>query len=105
MNRARIIFYSVFAAYHAIAFIFTIWMGSTNSGSSLLGVLKYLGWFKWITLLGLLMVIADFTWLWLDSRNHKRELDAARVENNTLKAKVYDYQEAAKATPEVKTPR
>lgn len=105
MNRARIIFYSVFAAYHLIAFIFTLWISYTTSTSNLLSLLGYIGVFKFITFFGLLMMAADYVWLRLDLRNHKRELDAARLENNTLKAKVYDFQEAGKAKPEVKAPR
>jgi hypothetical protein len=105
MNRARIIFYSVFAAYHLIAFVFTLWISYTTSTTNLFKLLGYIGAFKYITFLGLLMIITDFVWLRIDLRNQKKELEAARVENNTLKAKVYDFQESTKVKPEVKAPR
>lgn len=105
MNRARVIFYSVFAAYHLLAFLFTLWINFTNSATDLFSLLGYMPAFMYITLFGLLLIAADFIWLRIDLRNHKKELEAARVENNTLKAKVYDFQESAKAKPEVKTPR
>lgn len=98
MTKARIILYSVFAVYHLVSFIFTIVM--ERSSTVLFKLASKVGWFKYITFVGLALIIADFVWMWMDHRNFKRAQEAARHENNVLKAKVYDLQEAAKPKPE-----
>jgi hypothetical protein len=99
MNRSRIIFYSVFGVYQLFAFVFTLIM--ETSASLLLKLVHYLHWFKYITFFGLLLVIADFVWVWLDNRRQKKAEEVSRHENNILKAKVYDLQEGAKPKEEV----
>jgi len=47
------------------------------------------------------MVAISFVSIWLDSRKSKKEQDDLRLENNTLKAKVYDLQEKEKNTQPV----
>jgi hypothetical protein len=96
MTRSRIIFYIIFGVYQLLSFIFTVVIDSTNSTSFLLGLLKYIGWFKYITFLGLVLIIIDFVWIWLDARNQGKLDEAYRHENNVLKAKVYDMQQAVK---------
>lgn len=90
MTRNRIIFYSVFGVYQLSAFIFTIYIEQIA-----LSLLHILPWFKYITFLGLVMIITDFVWLWMDQRNFKKTEEASRHENNILKAKVYDLQQGA----------
>lgn len=97
MSRNRIIFYSVFGVYQLLAFIFTIIMDSTNDTSFLFGLLKYISWFKYITFLGMVLIIIDFIWLWLDVRRQKKLDEEFRHENNVLKAKVYDMQQGMKS--------
>jgi hypothetical protein len=101
MTRNRIIFYSIFGAYQLIAFIFTIIVDFSNSTSFLFGLLKYIGWFKYLTFLGVALILVDFIWLRLDIRSQKKVEEDYRHENNVLKAKVYDLQEGAKSQPEV----
>jgi hypothetical protein len=72
-------------------------MDSTNSTSFLFGLLKFIGWFKYITFLGLVFIIIDFVWLWLDVRKQKKVDEDIRLEHNTLKAKVYDMQQGPKS--------
>ena len=90
MTRSRIIFYTVFGVYMLMAFIFTLYIERIA-----LSLVHYLSWFKYITFLGLLMIIADFVWLWMDQRKFKKMDEANRHENNVLKAKVYDLQQGA----------
>jgi hypothetical protein len=99
MTRARIIFYIVFGVYNLSAFIFTLMMES--SASLLFKLVGYVGAFKYVTFLGLAMVIADAVWMMLDHRKFKKAEEASRHENNVLKAKVYDLQEGAKPRQEV----
>jgi hypothetical protein len=98
MTRSRIIFYSIFGAYQLLAFVFTIVM--ENSASFLFKLVGYVGWFKYLTLLGFLLVVADFIWLWMDSRKYTKMEESHRHENNILKAKVYDLQEGMKPKEE-----
>ena len=99
MTRNRIIFYGIFGVYQLLSFIFTIVIDSTNSTSFLLGLLKYMSWFKYVTFLGLVLIIIDFVWIWMDARQQKKSEEEFRHENNVLKAKVYDLQQGVK--PEV----
>jgi hypothetical protein len=99
MTRARIIFYIAFGVYSLGVFIFTLVM--ENSASFLFKLIGYVGVFKYITFLGLAMIIADFVWMYLDHRRFKKAEEASRHENNVLKAKVYDLQEGAKPKQEL----
>lgn len=99
MTRSRIIFYIIFGLYQFLAFIFTIVMES--SASFLFKLVGFVGWFKFITFFGFMLIAADFIWLWMDNRKIKKQEDAFRHENNVLKAKVYDMQEGLKPKPEV----
>jgi hypothetical protein len=101
MTKGRIIFYSIFGVYQLGAFIFTLIIDSTQSTSFLFSLLKYIGSFKYITFLGVLLIATDFIWLWIENRKTKRQEEAFRHENNVLKAKVYDMQEGLKPKPEV----
>jgi hypothetical protein len=104
MTRRRLIFYAIFGAFHLITFIFTLIIEYSDA-SSLFSLIKYIGTFKYIAFLGLALIITDFIWMWLDTRNAKMKEDAMRTENNTLKAKVYDMQEAGKPKAESPSPK
>lgn len=51
---------------------------------------------KYGAILGLVLFAVDLVWNWIETKNADKEQEALRLENNTLKAKVYDFQEAAK---------
>ena len=103
MNKRRLIFFGIFGGFHVIAFVFTVVM-ETNV-NVLLNLVSYIGVFKYITFLGLLLVITDFIWHWQETKSSKKKEDDARLENNTLKAKVYDMQEAGKPKVDIPTAR
>lgn len=94
MNRNRLIFYAIFAAFHLGAFVFTIII--ENNTSALFSMVKYIPWFKYGTLLGLILVLVDVTWSWIINKDSQKERGALTHELNTLKAKLFDLQEAAK---------
>jgi len=100
MNKKRLIFYSVFAAFHIGAFIFTLLM---QDFSFLTSMFKYIGWFKYITFLGIVLIVADVVWSWIVSRDAKKEKDALTHELNMLKAKLFDLQETARDANAAKT--
>ena len=103
MKKSRLIFYLVFALFHIGAFIFTLILeGNTNL------MFKMVGWmstFKWITLLGVALLCADVVWSWIIDKDSQKEKDALTHELHTLKAKLFDLQEAekkAQQTPKAK---
>ena len=95
MKKNRLIFYLVFALFHIGAFIFTIILdGNTNL------MFKMIDWvpmFKWITFFGLAMLCADVVWSWIINKESEREKAALTHELHTLKAKLFDLQEAEKS--------
>jgi ABC-type transport system involved in cytochrome bd biosynthesis fused ATPase/permease subunit len=94
MNRNRLIFYAIFAAFHLGAFVFTIVI--ENNANALFSMVKYIPWFKYGTLLGLILVVTDVIWSWIINKDSQKERAALTHELNTLKAKLFDLQEAAK---------
>lgn len=97
MKKNRWIFFSIFALFHLGAFIFTVVL---DNNTNLL--FKMVGWvpsFKWITLLGLILLIIDIAWAVSAHREAQKEKAAYDHELNTLKAKLFDLQEAASQRP------
>jgi uncharacterized protein YjfI (DUF2170 family) len=103
MDKRRLIFFSIFGAFHLISLIFTIVIDS-NDATILLSMVNYVGLFKYLAFLGLVMVTTEFIWAWQDSKNARKTKDDMTLENNTLKAKVYDMQESGKMKPEMQRP-
>lgn len=102
MTRRRLIFFGIFGAFHLITFIFTLVLDT--SATFLLSLVEYVSWFKYAAFLGLVMIVTEFIWAWQDHRSSDKKHEEMRLENNTLKAKVYDMQESDKLNPEVSRP-
>jgi hypothetical protein len=94
MSKNRIIFYTVFAAFHLGAFIFTVALD--NDTSLLFSMVSWVPSFKWITLFGLTLLSADVIWSWIINRDSRKEKEALTHELNMLKAKLFDLQETAR---------
>lgn len=93
MSKNRVIFYIVFALFHLGAFVFTVVLdGNTNL---LFSMVSWVPYFKWITFVGVIFIIADVIWSWIINRDSQREKAALIQELNTLKAKLFDLQEAS----------
>jgi hypothetical protein len=102
MKKNRWIFFSIFALFHLGAFIFTVIL---DNNTSLL--FKMVGWvpsFKWITLIGLILLIIDIVWAMSIHKESQKEKAALNHELNTLKAKLFDLQEAAKPVSAPRSP-
>ena len=95
MAKNRLIFYSIFGAYQLGAFIFTLAIDTDNT-SALLSLYGYLPWFKYLSFIGVMLIVIDFVWSWRQISKAKQEVEEFRLENNTLKAKIYDIQETTK---------
>lgn len=94
MNQRRRIFFAIFGIYHLSLFVFTYYLEiNKNDWGFLSDLFSGISYYKWGALLGLFMVIIDFIWNWIETRNAGIEKEAMRHENNTLKAKVYDLQQ------------
>lgn len=96
MNQRRLIFLSVFGAYHLLSLIFTLYIDGDTS--VLFSLVSKISWFKYGALFGLTLFIIEVIWTWRDTKAGVKEKEAMRHENNVLKAKVYDMTEASKKT-------
>ena len=94
MKKNRLIFYAGFAVFHLCSFIFTVVLD--NNTSLLFSMVKYVPFFKYVTLLGLLLLIVDFAWSWKVNSESKKEKSGLEHDLNTLKAKLFDIQESKK---------
>lgn len=93
MNKKRLLLYLVFVVYQAGAFTFTYLV---DGHLDLLGLLKFIPWFKYIAFLGLIMIVVDITWYIIEWRSARQENRELKEENTNLKAKIYDLQESTK---------
>ena len=94
MIRNRLIFYIVFGIFHLGALIFTVMLD--NDTGLLFKMVSYVPTFKWLTLFGFIMLVGDFLWSLKDYLAYKKEKAALTQELDTLKARLFDLQEAAK---------
>ncbi|HEY3402242.1 MAG TPA: hypothetical protein VGK59_02580 [Ohtaekwangia sp.] len=99
MNKNRLIFYSIFGAFHLLLVIFTFYIESQKDDFNFLfSVLKWISLMKWGAVLGLILVSLDVIWSWIINRDSQKEKAALTHELNTLKAKLFDLQEASRNT-------
>lgn len=97
MTKRRIIFFAIFGVYHLLLLVFAFYMESQRENFKFLGMmLKSFSLFKYGAFLGVLLLVTDVIWSWRENSAQRKENDALVLEANTLKAKVYDLQEAAK---------
>ena len=94
MIRNRLIFYIVFGIFHLGALIFTVMLD--NDTGLLFKMVSYVPTFKWLTLFGFILLVTDFLWFLKDYLTTKKEKAAMTLELDTLKARLFDLQEAAK---------
>lgn len=102
MKRKRVIFYLIFALFHIGALIFTIKLG--NDSTFLMSMFSWVPYFKWVTLLGVILVVVDFIWAWIVVSESNREKAALSHEVNALKAKMFDMQEQGTKTSPAQRP-
>jgi hypothetical protein len=97
MNQRRRIFFAIFGGYHLIILFFTFYIGSKNIDFGVLAKLySKMSLLKYGAIFGVVLFFVDFVWNWIETKNAEKEQESMRLENNTLKAKVYDFQQAAK---------
>jgi hypothetical protein len=102
MNKRRRIFFLIFGIYHLFVLGFIIFIEAQKEDLSLLYALYSKIWLmRNGAILGLVLFAIDFVWNWLEKRSALKQQDIMRHENNTLKAKVYDLQQAEKTEKEI----
>ncbi len=99
MLRKRLLLYLAFVAYQILSFVFTVMV---DGHLDLLGLLKFIPLFKYITFLGVVMIVVDIVWFWMDHQTNKSLQADLEKENNAMKVKLYDIQEAAKVAEAAK---
>lgn len=99
MNQRRIIFLCLFGAYHLSVILFILYVEHLKANDKLVDLYdlsEKTALFKWGAIFGLLLFLIEAGWTWLEGRRSRKEYEALRLENNTLKASVYDFQQAEK---------
>jgi hypothetical protein len=97
MNKNRLIFYGVFAFFHLFILIFSLYMDShKNDFTFLVEMQKKIWMIKYGSIIGVILLVVDFVWVMRDGKQQIQEKNALEHELNTLKAKLFDMQEAGK---------
>jgi hypothetical protein len=97
MKKNRIIFYAVFALFHLFIFIFSLYMDSQKDNIQfLLSMQKKIWMLKYGSFIGLILLVVDVIWLMRGEKQHERQRLQHESEMTSLKAKLFDLQEAAK---------
>ena len=100
MKQNRLIFFAIFGAFHLFLVIFSFYVESNKNDFAFLSqLLKWVTIMKWGAMFGLLLLLADVIWSLMISRETNKEKAALTHEINTLKAKMFDLQEAASNAP------
>jgi ABC-type phosphate transport system permease subunit len=94
MKKSRLIFFAIFAAWHLFVFLFSLYVKSKQGDLGFLySLLAKIPIFIYGSLFGLLLLLTDFIWEWIKLRQQASHDEEMLLENNTLKAKIYDLQE------------
>ncbi len=106
MKKPRFIFYLIFFLFHLGMFTFSLVVENfKNDFDFLFGLHGYIPSLKFITFIGLLLFIIDFAWYNITIRSHHKELDYLKSEHNSIKAKLFDMQEATKKANVISEPQ
>lgn len=97
MNKNRLIFYGIFAFFHLFILIFSLYMDShKNDFSFLIEMQKNIWMIKYGSIIGVILLVVDVVWLIRDDKQKVKDRKALEHELNTLKAKLFDMQEAGR---------
>ena len=76
-----------------------------NDFDFLFGLHGFIPSLKFITLIGLILLIIDFVWYNITLNNHSKEMEHLKSEHNSIKAKLLDMQEAIKEANVISEPQ
>ena len=92
MLRKRIILYLALATYQILSFVFTVMV---DGRLDLLGLLKYIPYFKYVAFIGVMLVVVDIIWFWREHSDNTFNRNRLEDQNTFLKGKL-DRQEENK---------
>lgn len=97
MKQNRLIFYSVFGVLHLFIFFFSLYMDSQSENFQFLISLQGKIWLlKYCSFFLLIMFVTNIILHIRDNRRNTREKEVMTKELTSLKATLFDYQEAEK---------
>jgi len=106
MKKPRLIFYLIFFLLHLGMFTFSLVVENyKNDFDFLFGLHGFIPSLKFITLIGLILLIIDFVWYNITLNNHSKEMEHLKSEHNSIKAKLLDMQEAIKEANVISEPQ
>ncbi len=105
MKKNRLIFYSIFGLLHIFIFLFSVYMDSQKDNFQFLFQLQGKIWvLKYCSFVLLILMTINVILHYRDNRRNRREKDKITHELDTLKARLFDLQEAAKQNPNQENP-
>ncbi len=103
MKKYRVVFYFLFFFFHVSLFTFSLYIESHEADFNyLLKLQGYIGYMKYGTLLGLILVTIDYFMDKVELGKLNKKIDAMTDEINGWKAKLYDRQEKVKLANQTK---
>jgi hypothetical protein len=87
----------IFLIFHLIHFIGALYIDARQDDLGfLLSIKGYLPWMKYFALTGLILFLVAYIAVMRDTRLLRKSIDQAREEHTSLKAKLFDFQEASR---------
>ena len=87
----------LFLIFHLLHFIGALYIDSRQDDLGfLLSIKGYLPWMKYFALSGLVLFLVAYIVVLRDSRILRKSINLAKEEHTSLKAKLFDFQEASK---------
>lgn len=97
MKKSRLIFYAIFALFHIVLIIFTFYVDSKkNDFGTLFGLLGWLPAAKVGSIIGMILLVIDIIWARASVAASDKANNVLEHELKTLKAKLFDLQEASR---------
>lgn len=94
MNWKRTLLYGAFALYQIAAFVFCVMV---DGHLDLLALLRYIPLFKYVTLIGLVLMVLDIAWYRKEKLENELNYDALRRERDALRVKLERQEQINKA--------
>jgi hypothetical protein len=107
MRKNRWIFYAIFALFHIILVIVVFFVDAKKNDLGMLyGLLGWLWLAKVGAIIGLILLVVDIAWSRFSLAASEKSNSVLQHELNTLKAKLFDMQEAQRTTaPQQQNPK
>lgn len=99
MRKPRSIFYIIYFLFHIGLLLVSIYVNYKSEDFEFLLKLRVrMDLMIYVAIAGLLLFFIDIMLITMEVRNHKKEREKLEHEVNSLKAKMFDLQEATKST-------